>query len=141
MAGSRSPRRGNNFPKLWRVAGGEVRPGKGVWRIMQSLPAGGGLVQNHAEGIEVGARVEFLATRLLRRHVCRRSRGGAARSQVLRAVIAADSAGCSPAPASRGWFGQAEIEHLGFTAAGDGDILRLDIAVADYPLRGRPARV
>src|SRR5260370_7404571 len=114
MAGSRSPRRGNNFPKLWRVAGGEVRPGKGVWRIMQSLPAGGGLVQNHAEGIEVGARVEFLATRLLRRHVCRRSRGGAARSQVLRAVIAAATPGSTPAPAPRACLSQPQTYHLRF---------------------------
>ena len=91
------------------------------------------LVENRAEGKQVGAHVQFLAQRLLGRHVGRRTHRRARAGQVLRRHRQGRRS------SRRGHDGllycrhlrQSEVEHLGMPALGDQDVRRLDVAVDD----------
>ena len=74
------------------------------------------LVKDHAERVDVGARVDGLALHLLRRHVRRRADHAARRGQ---ALLVVDE------------LGDSEVEDLRLAAIGDQDVVGLDVAVDD----------
>ena len=90
------------------------------------------LVEHDAEREQIGARVQLLAARLLRRHVGdraeRRARAGQDSSATPRSAAASTPpTGVRP----RRQLRQAEIEHLRVAARRDEDVGRLDVAVDD----------
>ena len=95
------------------------------------LLAGGHFVEHDAQRKQVAALVQFLAPRLLRRHVNRRSRNHAHRGQrifqrlLFRSLVARR-------------FGQTKIEDFGLPALRHKDIGGLDVAVNDaFGVRSR----
>ncbi|MEZ4253451.1 MAG: hypothetical protein R3B99_35020 [Polyangiales bacterium] len=102
------------------------------------------LEEDRAEGVDVGARVDVVAARLLRRHVLRRAERFARRRE---------------ARASAGGLGEAEVEQHGAfgglvgelaravgvgarrALAGEEDVGRLQIAVDDALVVGERERV
>ena len=53
-------------------------------RAIEGQPAGRHLIKDRAQRKQVGARIDFLATRLLRRHISDRAHGRSGRGQVRR---------------------------------------------------------
>jgi len=74
------------------------------------------LVEDAADGVGVGAAIDRLATDLLGRHV-----GGRAD----------DGVGAGQAAGVDQQLGDAEVHHLDLADAGDGDVVRLEVAVDD----------
>jgi hypothetical protein len=79
------------------------------------------LVKDHAQRVNVGARVDGLALHLLRRHVCGRSNHAAGRGQSLLVVDE---------------LRDAEVEDLRLAAIRDEDVVRLDVAMYDAEVMG-----
>ena len=92
-----------------RVENGRQRAGEWGFAMQQ-------LVQDHAEGVDVGARVDRLSLHLLGRHVCRRADHA---SGGRKAVLVVDQ------------LRDAEVEDLGLAAVRDQDVVRLQVAVDD----------
>ena len=90
-------------------------------------------IEHHAEGKQVGARVEFLASHLFRGHVSHGAERGAGTGQLTfihsRPAMYRRDAGRGTA--CRHDLGQAEVENLGVTAFGHKDVGRLDVAMDD----------
>src|SRR5205085_7243668 len=74
------------------------------------------LVKDHAERVDVGARVDGLALHLLWPHVRRRADHAACRGQ---ALLVVDE------------LGDSEVEDLRLASVGDEDVVGLDVAVDD----------
>ena len=83
------------------------------------------LVEDAADGVGVGAAVDRLAADLLGRHV-----GGRAD----------DGVGAGQAAGVDEQLGDAEVHHLDLAEAGDGDVVRLQVAVDDVVGMGRADR-
>ena len=102
--------------------------------------AGRHFVQHDTEGEKVGARVQFFAPHLLRRHVGdraqRRSRTGEMRRiECARLRVGRDN--LSSRNLSGRHLRQPEIQNLGVPALGDEDVGGLDVAVDDaFAVRG-----
>ena len=89
------------------------------------------LVQHDAEREEVGARVELLAARLLRRHVRDRADRRARDSSDSFAVVRVRRRPTRVGGRSADQLGQPEVEHLRLAARGDEDVGGLDVAMDD----------
>jgi len=94
--------------------------------------AGGHFVENHAKRKKIGAAIQFLATRLLRRHVG----DGAERSPWASELVGVHADGGHGVDGilrlcGSGNFGQAEVKNLGVAARGDEEVRGLDVAVND----------
>ena len=103
--------------------------GRGV--AGEALAAGGHLVQHDAKREQVRARIQFLAARLLRRHVGDGAHGGADHAREVLGTRLVDRSGQAVAVRGGRELGQAEIEHLHLSAPGEEDVGRLDVAVED----------
>src|SRR5216684_3042189 len=89
------------------------------------------LIKHDAEGEQVGAVIEFLAERLLRRHV-RHSTQRGPRDGLLQVVHSQRCGGVVGRGALGGsHFCQTEIQNLGVTASGYKDVGRFNVAVND----------
>ena len=85
------------------------------------------LVQHRAKRKQIGARIERLAARLLRRHISHRADRRSRRGQLVHAEV-----GLGRIPGNRRFqLGQTKIENLPVPAAGDKNIGRLNVAVND----------
>ena len=91
------------------VENGRQRAGEGRFAVQQ-------LVQDHAQGVDVGARVDRLSLDLLRRHVCWRADHASGGRE---AVLVVDQ------------LRDAEVEDLGLAAVRDQDVVRLQVPVDD----------
>ncbi len=92
-------------------------------RVEREL-AGGAFEQDHAERIEISARVDHFGAHLFGRHVVRRSEQRAGTRLGTSALIGTE-------------LGDPEIEHLGAAERGNEHVVGLEIAVND---RGRVRR-
>ena len=105
----------------------------------KTLAAGGHLVEHHAEREQIGARIDFVAARLLRRHVGDGADRGAGHAREVFGRAASRAARRVPARAAvlRRQLREAEVEHLHRAAAGQEDVRRLDVAMQDaFGVRG-----
>ncbi len=102
-------------------------------RPLERLRAGAHLVEDHAKGKQIGARVERLPERLLRRHVRNRAERRARAGQVAlrRGRRRRGQGGFGRRLEVRQHLRQTEVEHLGVTAPGHEDVGRLDVAMDD----------
>ena len=92
--------------------------------------ARGHLVQHYAEREQIGARVQFLSQRLLRRHVRHGSHRRARIGEHLFGGCIGGQGGFWTR-AFRRHLGQTKIQNLGLPAACDEDVRRLDVAMHD----------
>ena len=83
------------------------------------------LVEDHAQGVDVGGGVDRLALHLLRGHVGGCSDHASGRCQT---VLVVDQ------------LGDPEVEDLGLAPVGDQDVVRLQVAVDDLKIVGDPYR-
>src|ERR1700693_2820457 len=92
--------------------------------------AGRHFVEDHAEGEEIGTRVEFFAADLLRGHIGDGANCAARAGQILRVHGGHLFGGQSGSGTDRRfYFRQTKIENLGMAAFGDENISGLDVAM------------
>ena len=109
---------------------------RGRGRALEGQSAGRHLVQHRPERKEVGAGIEFLAKRLLGRHIGDRAHGSARTGEMDGERRRSCAAGFK-FPVSGRQLCQTEIEDLRLATIGDKDISRLDVAVKDvFAVRG-----
>ena len=93
---------------------------------------GGHLIEDGAEREQIGAGIEFLAARLLGRHVGHRAHCRSRAGQVL-----LDRRAFGGGRLRAGQLRQSKVEDFGLTALGDEDVRRLDVAVHNlFRVRG-----
>ena len=94
--------------------------------------AGGHFIEHGAERKKIGARVEFLGTRLFGRHISDGADGAAWTGELCGVhALSGHCLGWGGAAAFKAYFGEAEVENFGVATVGDENICRLDVSMDD----------
>ncbi len=96
---------------------------------MKRNPAGRHFIKHGAEREQIGARIQFLGSDLLRRHIGHRAEHRPRAGEML--CFGGESFGIMTARSRCDHFRQTEVENLCMATLGDEYICRFDIAVDD----------